>query len=171
MSERRQTVTAVGRLTYRAATLADVPLLTAWHADPEVSRYWDDETFTDAQVRHRLEREAVDAWIVEEDGVPVGYLQSWWEEDGARRGGLDGFLLPAARGRGIMPAVARMLAGRLLAEGWQYVTVDPYAWNERAIRGWAKAGFVEESRHPPDDEHPADWVLMRFVATLPACSG
>ena len=30
------------------------------------------------------------------------------------------------------------------------MTVDPYEWNERAIRGWEKAGFVEVSRsHPP----------------------
>jgi aminoglycoside 6'-N-acetyltransferase len=152
----------VGLLTYRPATLADVPLLVDWHSDPDVSRYWDDETFTADEVRHRLEREAVDAWIVEEDGTPVGYLQSWWEADGPRRGGLDGFLVPSARGRGIMPRVARLLAERLLAEGWRYVTVDPYAWNERAIRGWAKAGFVEVSRNTADDEHTADWLLMRF---------
>ena len=133
----------MGLLSYRAATLDDVPLLVAWHADPEVSRFWDDEMFTDEQVRHRLERETVDAWIVEEDGEPVGYLQSWWEEDAPVRGGLDGFLVPSARGRGIMPAVARLLAERLLDEGWQYVTVDPYAWTERALRGGEKAGCVE----------------------------
>jgi aminoglycoside 6'-N-acetyltransferase len=152
----------VGLLSYRAATVVDVPLLVAWHADPEVSRYWDGEMFTADEVRHRLERESVDAWIVEEDGEPVGYLQSWWEPDAPRRGGLDGFLIPAARGRGIMPAVARMLAERLLDEGWAEVTVDPYVWNERAIRAWAKAGFVEESRHPAGDEHPGEWALMRF---------
>jgi hypothetical protein len=43
------------------------------------------------------------------------------------------------------------------------VTVDPYEWNVRAIRGWEKAGFVEVSRgHPPDEDHSAEWVLMRF---------
>jgi aminoglycoside 6'-N-acetyltransferase len=145
----------VGLLSYRPATDADVPLLTAWHSDPEISRYWDDETFTEEQVRARLARERVDAWILEEDSEPVGYLQSWWEEDEPRRGGLDGFLIPSARGGGVMPALARRLAERLLADGWQSVTVDPYAWNERAIRGWANAGFVEISR----DEKV---VLMRF---------
>ena len=73
-----------------------------------------------------------DAWIIEADGEPVGYLQSWWEPDEPRRGGLDGFLVPAARGRGLMPDAARALAQSLLDAGWQYVTVDPYAWNERA---------------------------------------
>jgi aminoglycoside 6'-N-acetyltransferase len=146
----------VGLLTYRAATLDDVALLVRWHADPEVARYWDNETFSEEQMRHRLEREAVDAWIVAEDGVSVGYLQSWWEDDAPKRGGLDGFLIPSARGRGIMPAVARQLAERLLADGWEYVTVDPYVWNARAIRAWQNAGFAEISR----DEKI---VLMRFV--------
>jgi aminoglycoside 6'-N-acetyltransferase len=141
----------------------DVDLLVAWHADPEVSRYWDDETFTREEMRARLREERVDAWIVEADGRPVGYLQSWWEPGEPRRGGLDGFLVPEARGRGLMPDAARNLASSLLAEGWREVTVDPYAWNERALRAWAKAGFVEVSRHDPDDEHLHPWVLMRFT--------
>jgi RimJ/RimL family protein N-acetyltransferase len=127
-----------------------------------VSRFWDGRTYTLDELRARLDRPDVDAWIVEEDGVPVGYLQSWWEPDEPRRGGLDGFLVPEARGRGIMPAAARELAERLLADGWHEVTVDPYAWNERALRGWANAGFVEVARRPADDEHTADWLLMRF---------
>jgi aminoglycoside 6'-N-acetyltransferase len=147
----------VGLLTtVRAATDDDVDLLVAWHADPEVSRYWDDETFTADEVRERLARGAVDAWIVEADGAPVGYLQSWWEEGDPRRGGLDGFLAPAARGRGLMPEAARTLAGSLLAAGWAEVTVDPYAWNERALRAWEKAGFVEFERRDGK-------VLMRFA--------
>ena len=149
----------------RPATGADLERLVAWHADPEVSRYWDDETFSAEEMRERLARADVDAWIVEDDGEPVGYLQSWWEQNQPRRGGVDGFLVPEARGRGIMPAAARQLAQRLVAEGWEYVTVDPYEWNERAIRGWRKAGFVEVSRHEPDDEHTAPWVLMRFAET------
>jgi hypothetical protein len=54
-----------------------------------------------------------------------------------------------------MPALARQLAERLVEEGWQHITVDPYAWNERAIRGWTTAGFVEVLR----DEKV---VLMRY---------
>jgi aminoglycoside 6'-N-acetyltransferase len=153
----------VGLLTYRAATEDDVPLLAGWHSDPEVSRFWDDETFTEDELRARLARPAVDTWILEEDGVSVGLLQSWWEPEEPRRGGIDGFLVPAARGRGIMPAIARRLAEDLIGQGWAEVTVDPYVWNERAIRGWQKAGFVEVSRgHPPDEDHSSEWVLMRF---------
>jgi RimJ/RimL family protein N-acetyltransferase len=61
-----------------------------------------------------------------------------------------------------MPDAARALAQSLIDAGWQYVTVDPYAWNEPAVRAWTKAGFVEVSRHAADDEHRDEWVLMRF---------
>ena len=137
-------------------------MLAGWYADPDVSKYWDGRTYDVDEVVQRLHRRDVDAWIVEADGEPVGYLQSWWEPDPPKRGGLDGFLVPSARGRGIMPAVARLLASDLRAQGWVEVTVDPYAWNGRAIRAWEKAGFVEISRHPAGGEHTAPWVLMRF---------
>ena len=146
----------------RPATDDDVDLLVAWHADAETSKYWDGETFTREQMLERLRREPVDAWIVESNGKPVGYLQSWWEDDPPKRGGLDGFLIPAARGLGLMPDAARALATRLLEEGWAHVTVDPYEWNERALKGWRTAGFVAESRHEPDEDHTAPWILMRF---------
>ena len=96
----------MGVVTYRAATLDDAGLIASWHDDPEVNRFWDGETFTAAEMRERLARPDVDAWIVEEDHEPVGYLQSWWEEGEPRRGGLDGFLVPSARGRGVMPTAA-----------------------------------------------------------------
>ena len=152
-----------GALTVvRPATDDDVDRLVAWHADPDVSRYWDGETFTREQMLSRLHREDVDAWIIEAGGEPAGYLQSWWEVDMPRRGGLDGFLLPHARGQGLMPDAARVLAQALLSAGWHSLTVDPAAWNERALRCWTKAGFVEISRHEADEEHREDWVLMRF---------
>ena len=48
------------------------------------------------------------------------------------------------------------------AEGHERVTVDPYAWNEGAVRAWERAGFVEISRHDADEEHTAPWILMEF---------
>jgi aminoglycoside 6'-N-acetyltransferase len=138
----------------RPATLEDAGLLVAWHADPEVARYWDGETFTPAEMRARLLRR--DAWIVEADGEPVGYLQTHSE-------GMDMFLIPAARGRGLGPDAARAMAEHLLASGRASVTVDPYEWNEGAIRAWQRAGFVEVSRgHPPDEDHAHAWVLMEY---------
>jgi len=146
-----------GRLTtLRRADVGDVDRLVAWHADPEVARYWDGETFTRAEMEERLARSDVEAWVVEEAGEPVGYLQVHSE-------GLDMFLIPAARGRGLGPDAARAMARYLVDErGWTRVTVDPYAWNEGAVRAWERAGFVAVSRHEADDGHPDPWILMEF---------
>jgi aminoglycoside 6'-N-acetyltransferase len=146
-----------GRLTtLRPAGADDVDRLVAWHLDPEVARYWDDETFTRAEMAERLERADVEAWIVEEAAEPIGYLQVHPE-------GLDMFLTPAARGRGLGPDAARAMTRHLLDErGRARVTVDPYAWNEGAVRAWERAGFVEVSRHEADAEHTAPWIFMEF---------
>ena len=146
----------------RRATEDDADLLVAWHADPDVSRYWDDETFTREEILERLQRPDVDAYVVEAEGAPIGYLQAWWDEGEPRRGGIDMFLVPSARGRGFGPDAARALTESLLAAGWSSVTVDPYAWNGAAIRAWRRAGFVEVERRPADDEHTSAWVLMEF---------
>ena len=146
-----------GRLTQvRPADADDVDRLVAWHADPEVSRYWDGETFTRREIEERLARADVEAWIVEEAGEPVGYLQVHPE-------GLDMFLIPLARGRGLGPDAARAMARHLVDErGRPRVTVDPYAWNEGAIRAWERAGFVEVSRHEVGGGYTAPWILMEF---------
>jgi aminoglycoside 6'-N-acetyltransferase len=146
-----------GRLTtLRPAAARDVDRLVAWHADPEVARYWDGETFTHAEMEERLAREDVEAWIVQAASEPVGYLQVHPE-------GLDMFLVPAARGRGLGPDAARAMAEHLTRErGRPRVTVDPYAWNDGAVRAWERAGFVEVSRHEAGGEYTAPWILMEF---------
>ena len=145
-----------GRLTeVRPATEDDADLLVAWHADPDVSRYWDDETFTRDELFERLRRPDVDAYAVEADGEPIGYVQTG--------GGIDMFLVPAARGRGLGPDAGRAVARHLRHErGWRRVTVDPYVWNEAAMRAWRRAGFVEVEQRDADDEHQSAWVLMEF---------
>jgi RimJ/RimL family protein N-acetyltransferase len=100
-----------GRLTaIRPAGAADVDRLVAWHADPEVSRYWDGETFTREEMQERLARSDVEAWIVEEGDEPVGYLQVHPE-------GLDMFLIPEARGPGFVE-VSRHEAGGEHTAAW-----------------------------------------------------
>ena len=149
------------RTTLRPATDADVDLLVEWHANPDVARYWDGETFTRAEMLERLRRPDVDAFIVEQRARPVGYVQAWRGDDDG--GGLDMFLVPEARGRGLGPDAALALARHLVQEvGWTRVTVDPYASNERAVRAWRRAGFGDVEERPPDDEHQERWLLMEF---------
>jgi aminoglycoside 6'-N-acetyltransferase len=152
-----------GRLTVlRPAGEDDADLLVAWHADDEVARYWDGKTFTRETMLARLARARVNPYVIEMDGVPVGYLQVH-DLDADGDGGLDMFLVPGARGRGLGSDAARAMARHLLDDcGWTRVTVDPYTWNETAVRGWRNAGFVEISEHEADDEHLQSWVLMEF---------
>jgi aminoglycoside 6'-N-acetyltransferase len=145
----------------RAAEERDADLLVAWHDDPEVARYWDHERFTRAEMRERLRRGDVESFVVEAADEPVGYLQVWQEGDA---GGIDMFLVPSARGCGVGPDAARAVARHLREErGWRRVTVDPYLWNERAIRAWRRAGFRDVGVREPDDEHSARWLLMEFA--------
>ena len=148
--------------TLRPVDEDDVELLLAWHADPDVSRFWDDETFTRESMLARLARPDVTPYLVLADGPPIGYLQVWSDAEPGG-GGLDMFLEPSARRRGLGPDAARAMARHLVEKrDWSRVTVDPYLWNVHAVRAWRKAGFVEVSRHEPDHEHTAEWVLLEF---------
>ena len=149
--------------TIRPAAEDDADLLVDWHADPEVSRFWDDFVLPRDEILDRLRRPLVDGYIIEEAGQDVGYLQAWFEDDRFESGGLDMFLIPRARGRGLGPDAAHALA-RWLSEsrGVGRLTVDPYAWNRTAIRAWEKAGFRSTGERSPDVEHRDAWVLMVF---------
>jgi aminoglycoside 6'-N-acetyltransferase len=151
-----------GELTVvRPAVEADADLLVHWHADRDVARYWDDETFTRVQMLERLRRREVDAFVVEENGEPVGYLQVWHERE---ESGLDMFLIPRARGRGLGPDAGRAVARHLLGrQDRRRVTVDPYLWNDAAVRAWRRAGFRDVEEREPDADHAARWLLMEFV--------
>jgi aminoglycoside 6'-N-acetyltransferase len=155
-----------GELTVvRPATTADADLLVRWHADPDVARYWDGETFTHEEMLARLDRPSVDSYVVEGDDQPIGYLQAHFPE-ASTDAGLDMFLVPSARGRGLGPDAARTLIAYLLQEtGRTRVTVDPYLSNERAICAWKKAGFRPVEEREPDEEHTDAWLQM---ATEPA---
>jgi aminoglycoside 6'-N-acetyltransferase len=147
------------------AVEADVDLLVGWHADPGISRYWDDKQFTRNEMLARLGRPQVDAYIIEADDRPVGYVQAWFDRELPDRSGLDMFLVPDARGRGLGPDAARTLATHLLNTGQSRVTVDPYRSNQPAIRAWTRAGFRPVTEHEPDSEHRQPWVLMDFGQT------
>jgi aminoglycoside 6'-N-acetyltransferase len=64
---------------FRRTTRADFPLLARWLGSPHVARFWNHETTPEA-----IERdfdgsvdgtEASDDFIVEDAGVPVGFIQ------------------------------------------------------------------------------------------------
>lgn len=152
----------LGRLTtVRPATELDAEMLAGWHADLDVMRYWGGKSYSTAQMLERLRRPDVEAFVVEEGRAPVGYIQAWRGAD--REGGLDMFLIPPARGRGLGPDAARALAGHLVHDrGWRRLTVDVDIGNERGVRAWRSAGFDPVEERAADAEHDAPWILMEF---------
>jgi aminoglycoside 6'-N-acetyltransferase len=141
------------RTVLRPATDDDLDLLVGWLADPEVYRWWEGRPLSRDEVADMYtgrRRPEVEAFVVEADGVPVGYLQCWQGTETS--GGVDMFLVPEARGRGFGHDAARAASRFLLdRRGWTEVTVDPMVDNIRAIRAFERAGFSSQ-REELDDE-------------------
>jgi aminoglycoside 6'-N-acetyltransferase len=93
------------------------------------------------------------AFIIEADGDPIGYIQAWSDEPPG--GGINLVLVPEIRGRGFGVEAARWLARHLRVAGWRRIIVDPLGTNHHAIKAFEKAGFVRER-----DEN--ERVIMSF---------
>ena len=141
------------RTFLRPATDDDLDLLVGWLADPEVYRWWEGRPLSREEVADMYtgrKKPEVEPFVVEADGVPVGYLQCWQGTETS--GGIDMFLVPEARGRGFGHDAARAVSRFLLdRRGWTEVTVDPMVDNIRAIRAFERAGFSSQ-REELDDE-------------------
>jgi aminoglycoside 6'-N-acetyltransferase len=141
------------RTSLRPTSDDDLELLVGWLADPEVYRWWEGRPLSQDEVADLYtgrRRPEVDPFIIEAEGGPVGYLQVWRGTETS--GGIDMFLVPEARGRGLGPDAARAAASFLLdRRGWTEVTVDPVVDNLRAIRAFERAGFSSQ-REELDDE-------------------
>lgn len=152
--------------TFRPMTTDDLALVRRWLTTPEVDRWWGDP---DADARDDdggafeevLGDAAVAPWIVAHDGRPFAYIQDYdphaWADHhfaplprGAR--GIDQFIgEPDMIGRGHGSAFVRAHVDNLLAQGAPAVRTDPHPSNARAIRAYAKAGFVR------DIEQDTEW--------------
>ena len=151
------------RTFLRPATDGDLDLLAGWLADPEVYRWWEGRPLSREEVADMYtgrRRPEVEPFVIEVDGVPVGYLQCWQGTEKA--GGIDMFLVPEARGRGLGPDAARAASSFLLDQrGWTEVTVDPVVDNLRAIRAFERAGFSAEDEELDDETGKR---VLRMVA-------
>lgn len=158
------------RTLLRPATDDDLDLFVGWLADPEVYRWWEGRPLSReevADVYTGRKRPEVEPFVIEADGVPVGYLQIWQGTE--RSGGIDMFLVPGARGRGLGPDAARAASSFLLDQrGWTEVTVDPVVDNLRAIRAFERAGFSPKSEELDEetDKQVLRMVVRREVADV-----
>jgi aminoglycoside 6'-N-acetyltransferase len=150
------------RTLLRPATDDDLDLLVGWLADPEVYAWWEGRPLSReevADVYTGRKRPEVEPFVIEADGVPVGYLQIWQGTE--KSGGIDMFLVPGARGRGLGPDAARAASSFLLDQrGWTEVTVDPVVDNLRAIRAFERAGFSPKSEELDEE---TDKQILRMV--------
>jgi aminoglycoside 6'-N-acetyltransferase len=139
------------RYTFRAVIEADLPMIAAWLAEPHVAEWWDDPEAEVAAIRDHMDSISVEPLIIELDGEPIGYLQSYdphLEDDhpyADQPFGTLGVDLSIGKaeliGIGHGSAILRQFSDELFAEGVPRVVIDPDPANTRAIRAYAKAGF------------------------------
>jgi AacA4 family aminoglycoside N(6')-acetyltransferase len=150
-------------VTLRLMTEHDLPMLHDWLNRPHIVEWWGGEeerpTLEDV-LKHYLPsvlaEESVTPYIAMLAEEPIGYAQSyvalgsgdgWWEDEtdpGVR--GIDQSLAnPAQLGKGLGTQLVRALVERLFSDPTvKKIQTDPAPNNQRAIRCYEKAGFVQQ---------------------------
>ncbi|SMH28424.1 GNAT family N-acetyltransferase [Mesorhizobium australicum] len=139
------------RYDFRAVEEADLPLLGTWLRQPHVAEWWGDPDKGIAEIRQAMEEVSVEPLIVELNGRPVAYLQSYdphMEDDHPYQDqpfgtlGIDISIGEAdLLGKGHGSAIIAQFAEQLFEEGAPRLIIDPEPTNARAIRAYEKAGF------------------------------
>ncbi|KQZ15287.1 aminoglycoside adenylyltransferase [Mesorhizobium sp. Root554] len=136
---------------FRAVTEKDLPTIAGWLAEPHVAEWWGDPETEIAAIREHIDSVSVEPLIVELNGKPIAYLQSYdphMEDDHPYADQPFGTLgvdltigVPELVGIGHGSAILRQFVGQLFTEGTPRVIIDPDPANGRAIRAYEKAGF------------------------------
>ncbi|MDX8525304.1 GNAT family N-acetyltransferase [Mesorhizobium sp. MSK_1335] len=156
---------------FRPVTVNDLPLIAGWLKEPHVAEWWDDPAKEIAEIREHIDSVSVEPLIVELDGRPIAYLQSYdphMEDDhpyADQPFGTLGIDLsigpPELVGIGHGSAIVRQFVEELFEEGALRVVIDPHPDNGRAIRAYEKAGFRPIGRR---HSQYGDVVLMAVDA-------
>ncbi|MER8499616.1 acetyltransferase [Mesorhizobium sp. M0045] len=159
------------RYGFRPVTQRDLPMIAGWLAEPHVAEWWDDPETEIAEIREHIDSISVEPLIIELDGKPIGYLQSYDPhlEDGHPYSdqpfgtlGIDLSIgVPELVGVGHGSAIVRQFVEQLFEEGTPRVIIDPDPANARAIRAYEKAGFTAIDRRKSEY---GDAVLMAIDA-------
>ena len=139
------------RYDFRAMTREDLSLVSRWLAQPHVAEWWGDPGEALDEIEQALDDISTEALIVELDGRPIAYLQSYdphLEDDHPYNDQPFGTLgmdisigEPDLIGTGHGSAIIRQFAQQLFDEGAPRLIIDPDPSNARAIRAYEKAGF------------------------------
>lgn len=165
-------------------SMDDYGLMAGWLSDERVLEFYEgrDNPFSLERIIEKhsprtLGLEGVRPCFIVQDGVPIGYIQYYPIDaetaveyeiphvDGNY--GLDMFIgEPSAWNRGIgtraVSLVCDYLFGALAA---RTITLDPEAWNTRAIRCYEKCGFRKIKLLPACELHEGQyrdcWIMAR----------
>lgn len=142
----------MGDITFRSVTKRDEALLRRWLALPHWQEWWDEPDAAFAEIMGHLDSDSVEPMIVELNGKPVAYSQTYdphMEDDHPYQDqpfgtlGIDISIGEAADlNKGLGAEILTELATLLFEEGAMRLIIDPHPDNKRAIRAYEKAGFV-----------------------------
>jgi len=130
-------------VTLRPPTGDDVAALVSIRTHPDVWSRWGGGDDPTATVLEEVADDDTVGFVIEVDGRVAGWI-SWYEESDPeyRHAGMDLYVDPVLRGRGVGPDAVRTLARHLLADqGHHRLVIDPAADNLAAIRAYEKVGF------------------------------
>jgi aminoglycoside 6'-N-acetyltransferase len=139
------------RYRFRDVRPEDFPLLAKWLAEPHVARWWGDVTEELAGIEEAMTSVETRPLIVELDGKPIAYLQSYdphleeghpYQDQPKGTMGMDITIgVSDLIGKGHGSAIIRQFAADLFADGAVRIVIDPHPDNAAAIRAYEKAGF------------------------------
>jgi aminoglycoside 6'-N-acetyltransferase len=144
---------------FRPVTKTDLPLLARWLAEPHVAKWWDDSVDEALKsIEGHIDSISVEPFIVELNGKPIGYIQSYdphledghpYQDQPTGTLGIDQFIgVPELIGKGHGPRLIEAFVELLFEEGAIRVIIDPDPANAAAIRAYEKARFESfDTRH------------------------
>jgi aminoglycoside 6'-N-acetyltransferase len=139
------------RYRFRDIRRKDFPRLAKWLAEPHVAKWWGDPSTELASIEEAMTSAETRPMIVELDGEPIGYLQSYdphleeghpYQDQPKGTLGIDISIgIPELTGKGHGSAIIRQFSAELFARGATRIVIDPDPENVQAIRAYEKAGF------------------------------
>jgi len=136
---------------FRTVEEADLDLLADWIKQPHWAEWWGDAAKEVAEIRDHMDSISVEPLIVELEGEPIAYLQSYdphlednhpYADQPFGTLGVDLSIGPAnLLNAGHGSAILRQFVDELFEEGAARVIIDPDPANMRAISAYKKAGF------------------------------
>ncbi len=152
------------RVTLRPIAAGDRAALKAIRDEPEVIRFWGEQT-----AEWPGDDDTVEEWVIELDGDVVGLVQFSEEPDeDYRHADVDILLATRVHGRGLGTDAMRAVTRHLIEDrGHHRITLTTWPHNARAIHVYEKVGFrqvgITRKSERGDDGTWHDELLMEYV--------